>query len=192
MAFPLLLFHRDRFFNFCCLFRQWFSAAYLLKLFLLPQRVHTSDDDDWLLYLSGMTNLSLSLLAGVCAACMLAYKCLQMKWWAAVTVVAIPSQKALLMCQYVISGKFSLLALRCSRALWHNLQPTSDRRLIFASHLATRMVPTIAIISWLLCLQGTRGSFKYFHKNNMLYFAVTWSLPSTCHMQGDWYCLALP
>ena len=24
------------------------------------------------------------------------------------------------------------------------------------------------------------------------HFAVTWSLPSTCHMQGDWYCLALP
>jgi len=32
-----------------------------------------------LLSLSGVTNL---LLAGVCAACMLAYRCLQMKWWA--------------------------------------------------------------------------------------------------------------
>jgi len=42
MALFLVLFHRDRFFNFCCLFRQQFSAAYLLKLFLLPQRVHTT------------------------------------------------------------------------------------------------------------------------------------------------------
>ena len=29
-------------FNFYCLFRQQFSAAYLLQLFLLPQRVHTT------------------------------------------------------------------------------------------------------------------------------------------------------
>ena len=43
-----------------------------------------------------------------------------MKWWAAVTVVAIPSQKALLMCPYVSSGKFSVLAPRCSRAFLHN------------------------------------------------------------------------
>jgi len=39
---------------------------------------------------------------------MLAYRCLQMKWWAVVTVVAIPSQKALLMCPYISSGKFSV------------------------------------------------------------------------------------
>ena len=58
-----------------------------------------------------------------------------MKCWAAVTVVAIPSQKALLMCPYVSSGKFSVLAKRCSRALLHNLQPTSDCCLILASHL---------------------------------------------------------
>ena len=107
-----------------------------------------------LLLLSGVTNPS--LLAGVCAACMLAYIFLQMKWWAADTVVAIPSQKALLMCPYVSSGKFCVLAPRCSRALLHNLQPTSDRCLIFASHLATGMIPAIVIISCLLCLQGTR------------------------------------
>jgi len=121
-----------------------------------------------LLFLSGVTNLS--LLVGVCAVCMLAYKCLQMKWWAAVTVVAIPSQKALLMCPYVSSGKFSVLAPRCSRARLHNLQLTSDRCLIFASHLATGMIPAIAIISCLLCLQGTRVSFKYFPKNALLSF----------------------
>jgi len=42
IAFPFMLFHRDRFFNVCCLFRRRFSATYLLKLFLLPQRVHTT------------------------------------------------------------------------------------------------------------------------------------------------------
>jgi len=97
------------------------------------------------LSLSGVTNLR--LLVGVCAACMLEYKCLQMKWWAAVTVVAIPSQKALLMCPYVSSDKFSVLAPRCSRALLHNLQLTFDRCLTFASYLATGMIPAIAIIS---------------------------------------------
>ena len=35
-----MLFHR--FFNFYCLFRQRFSAAYLIKLFRLPQRVHNT------------------------------------------------------------------------------------------------------------------------------------------------------
>ena len=93
IACPFVLFHNNRFFNVCCLFRQRFFAAYLLKLFLLPQRAHIT------LFINGVTTLS--LLVGVCAACMLAYRCLQMKWWAAVTVVAIPSQKALLMCPYV-------------------------------------------------------------------------------------------
>jgi len=118
IACPFVLFHRICFFNVCCLFRQRFSAAYLLKIFLLPQSAHTT-------LLSGVTNLS--LLIGVCAACMLAYRCLQMKWWAAVTDVVIPSQKALLMCPYISSGKFPVLARRCSRALLHNLQLTSDR-----------------------------------------------------------------
>jgi len=96
-----------------------------------------------LLSLSSVSNLS--LIAGVRAARMLAYRCLQMKWWAAVTVVAIPSQKALWMCPYVSSDKFSVLAPRCCRALLHNLQPTPGRCLIFASHLATGMIPAIAI-----------------------------------------------
>jgi len=122
-----------------------------------------------------------NLLAGVCAACMPAYRCLQMKWWAAVTVVAIPSQKARLMCPYVSSGKFSVLAPCCSYDLLHNLQLTSDRCLIFASHLATRMIPAIAIIIRLLCLQGTRGSFKYFPKNTLLSFCR--NMNSAIHVQ---------
>jgi len=86
------------------------------------------------------------------------------------TVVAIPSQKALLICPYVSSGKFSVLAPHCSCAFLHNLQLTYDRCLIFASHLANGMIPAIAIISRLLCLQGTRRSFKYFLKNALLSF----------------------
>ena len=35
-------------------------------------------------------------------------------------------------------------------------------------HLATGMIPAIAIISRLLCIQGTRGSFIYFTKNSLL------------------------
>jgi len=146
-----------------------------------------------LLSLSGVTNLS--LLVVVLAACMLSYRCLQMKWWAAVTFVTIPSQKALLMCPYVSSGKFSVLALRCSCAFLHNLQPTSDRCLISASHLATGMVPAIAIISRLLCLLGTRRSFKYFPKNALPLFCR--NMKSAVHVPyAGWliigYCLALP
>jgi len=67
-------------------------------------------------------------------------------------------------------GQFSILAPRCSRALLHNLQLTSARCLVFASHLATGMIPAITIISRLLCLQGTRELFKYFPKNALLSF----------------------
>ena len=42
MTLNFVLFHTDRFFKVCCLFRQRFSAAYLLKLFLLPQRIYTT------------------------------------------------------------------------------------------------------------------------------------------------------
>ena len=42
IAFPFVLFHSDGVFNVCCLFRQQFSAACLLKLFLLPQRACTT------------------------------------------------------------------------------------------------------------------------------------------------------
>ena len=109
-------------------------------------------------------------LVGVCAACMLAYKCLQMKWWAAVTDVAIPSQMALLMCPYVSSDKFSVLAPRCSRALLHNLQLTSDRCLIFASHLTTGMIPAIAIFS---VSKGRAGRSSTSLRTLCFHFTVT-------------------
>ena len=100
IACPFVPFHNDCFFNICCLFCQRFSAAYLLKLFLLPQRAHT------ILFLRCDKP---ELTRCVCAACMLAYKCLQMKWWAAVTVVAIPSQKTLLMCPTSLLANFQCL-----------------------------------------------------------------------------------
>jgi len=153
-AFPFVLFHSHHFFNVCCLFRQQFSAAYLLKLFLLPQSAHTT-----LFIRCDKPELARWSLCSLT-------RFLQMKWWAAVTVVAIPSQKALLMYPYVSSGKISVLALRCSRALLHNLHLTSDRCLVFASHLATGMILAISIISRLVCLQGTRGSFKYFQERS--------------------------
>jgi len=87
-----------------------------------------------------------------------------------VTVVAIPSQKALLMCTFVSSGNFPKLAPRCSRALLHTLQLTSECGLLFASHLATGMIPATAIISHLLYLQWTRGSFEYFPYDALLSF----------------------
>ena len=124
---------------------------------------------------------------------MLAYRCLQIKWWAAVTVVALPSQKALLMCPYISSSRISVLAPRCFRALLHNLQPTSDRCLIFASHLATGIIGSLQLPSFLAfyvseeraCRSNTSLRTLCFHA------PITWSLPCSCHMHGDWYCLAL-
>ena len=95
------------------------------------------------------------------------------------------------MCPYVSSSKFSVLAPRCSGAVLHNLslQLTSDRCLIFASHLATGMIPAIAIISRLVCLQGTRGSLK----NTLLSFCR--KMKSAVHVPyaGSWIlsCSAL-
>jgi len=42
VSFPFVLFCSNRFFNVCCLFRQQFLAAFLLKLFLLPPRAYTT------------------------------------------------------------------------------------------------------------------------------------------------------
>ena len=111
MTFSFVLFHRDQFL-ISTAFSVSDSLLHICSTFLSCHNVLI------LLSLSGVTNLS--LLVGVCAACMLAYRCLQMKWCAAVMVVAIPSQKALLMCPYVSSGKFPVLAPHCSRALLHN------------------------------------------------------------------------
>jgi len=118
-----------------------------------------------------MTNLS--LLAGVCAACMLAYRCFQMKWWAAVTVVVIPSKKAPLMGLYVSASRFSVLAPRCSRALLHNLHLTSDRCLIFASHLATGIILQLPSFLAFYVFKGCAGRSNTSLKTLCFHFAVT-------------------
>jgi len=69
----------------------------------------------------------------------------------------------------------------------HNLQPTSGCCLILESHLATWMVPAIAIISWLYVFKGYAGRSNTSLRTLCFHFAVTWSLPSTCLMQDDWY-----
>ena len=138
-----MLFHRDCLLNFCCLFRRRFSAAYLLKLFLLPQRVYTTlfircDKPEltrWCLCsLHAGIQTSPDEVVGSCDGC---------RYSIVESTVDVP---------YDSSGKFSVLTPRCSRSLLHNLQLTSDRCLIFASHLATGMIPAIAIISHLVCL----------------------------------------
>ena len=173
MAFPFVLFHRDCFFNFYCLFRQRFLSTYLLKLFLLPQRVHAT------LFIRydkpGLTRWCLCSF-------MLAYRCLHMKWWTAMTVVVIPSQKVPLMCPYVSSSKFSVLA----RSL----------------HLiAVWSLQAIWLLEWFLQLpsflafyvsKGRAGRSNTSLRTLCFHFASIRSLPSTCYIQGDWYCLALP
>jgi len=74
-----------------------------------------------LLSLSSVTNLNLVLR--FCAACTLSYRCLEMEWWAALTVVAIPSQHALLMWLCVSAARLSVLSPRASRAILHSQHP---------------------------------------------------------------------
>jgi len=102
------------------------------------------------------------------------------------------------MCSYQSSGKLWALAPHCSHALVHNLQPTSDRCLIFASYLATGMIPAIAIISRLLCLHRSHstGRSNTSLRTLCFQFALTWSLPATtCHVpHAGWlalFCSAL-
>jgi len=44
------------------------------------------------------------------------------------------------------------------------------------------MIPAIGIISCLLCLQGTRGSFKYFPKNSLLSYCHNMTRKSDVHV----------
>jgi len=143
-----------------------------------------------LLSLSSVTNLS--LLTGVCAAYMLAYRCLQMKWWAAVTVVSIPSQKA------------SFVQCSCAHtSLPENFQCSHSVVLvpfciIYTLHLiVVWFLQAICLPEWSLQLQSflafsvprrRAGRSNTSLRTLCFHFAVTWSLPSPCYMQGDWYC----
>ena len=74
------------------------SCAFSASSFLLQILWNSFRHHSRLMLLSLSSVTKLSLLLGFCAACMLSYRYLQMEWWAAVTVVAIPSQPAQLMC----------------------------------------------------------------------------------------------
>jgi len=74
--------------------------------------------------------------------------------------------------------------------------------IIYCLHwIAVWLLQAIWLPEWLLQLpsflafyvsKGRVGRSNTSLKMLLFHFAVTWSLPSTCHMQGDWYCLALP
>jgi len=162
IVFPFVFFHRDRFFNFCCLFRQRFFAAYLLKLFFLPQRVHTTlfircDKPELTRWCLCSLHAGIQMSPDEVVGSRDSYRH---------SIAESTDDDA----HTSLLAKISVLAPRCSRALLHNLQVTSDRCLVFGRHLATGMISAIAIISHLLCLQGTRGSFIYFPKNALLSF----------------------
>jgi len=85
---------------FCCRFLETLFVATALLM---------------ILFWTSVTNLS--LLFEFCAALMLSYRRLQMERWAAITVVAIPSQPAVLMWQYVSAAISWVLSPCASRAL---------------------------------------------------------------------------
>ena len=99
----------------------------------------------------------------------------------------IPSQKVLLVCPYFFFSKISVLAPRCSRALLHSLQPSFNHCCVFSSHVATCMIPA-KLLPWFLASKWLdvwvlHGSSNTSLRTLCFHFAVTWSLPSTCHMR---------
>jgi len=160
IAFPFVLFHSNRFFNVCCLFRQQFSAAYLLKLFLLLQHAHTT-----LVMRCDKPELTCWCLCSL-------HTGMQMS-----SNEMVGSRDG---CRHFIAESTVDAPIRL---FW---QIFSARTASFSCPLAwstayiwslfdfckpfTGMIPAIASISRLLCLQGTHGSFKYFPKNALLSF----------------------
>ena len=96
----------------------FYASSSLLQILRNSSRRHSVL---MLLSLSSVTNLS--LLFSSCAACMLSYRCLQMEWWAAVTVDVIPSQPALLMRPCVSAARPSVLSPRASHAILQSRHP---------------------------------------------------------------------
>ena len=118
-----------------------------------------------LLFLSSVTNLS--LLFGFCAACMLSYRCLSMEWWAAVTIVAIPLQPALLMRLYVSSARPSVLSPQASRAILHNRHPADCILPILVRKLAFGVFHATTIPNRLLRCHRIFLSLRYFPSMNL-------------------------
>jgi len=110
--------------------------------------------------LSSVTNLS--LLFGFCAACMLSYRCLQIEWWTAVTVVEL----AVLMWPCVSAARPSVLSPQASRAILHSRHPADCILPILVKRLAVGVFPATAIPNRLLCFHGVFVSLKYFPSIN--------------------------
>jgi len=125
-----VLFHRDCFLYFCCLFRKtWkFSTAYLLKLFLLSQHAITTlfvkfDKPEltrWCLC-SLHAGIQMSSDEMVCCRDSCCHS-------VAEGTADVPIR---------LLWQISMPALRCSHTLFRNLQSTSNLSLIFVRHLAT-------------------------------------------------------
>ena len=183
-AFRFVLFQRDRFVNFCYIFCQQFSAAYLLKLFLLPQRVFATlfiscykPVTRWCLCsLHAGIQMSPDEVVGSRDGC---------RHSIAEGTLDVPMRHGLFQSNSQCSHRVALVPFYKSAAYlwlpfafcklfgyWNNLCNCHH----FSPFMSSRDAQVVQIL----------------HKNALLSFSVTWSLPSTCHMQGDWYCLALP
>jgi len=145
--------------SICCAFS---ASSSLLQILKKSSRRHSVL---MLLSLSSVTNLS--FFFGVCAACMLSYRCQLMEWWAAVTDVAIPSQPALLMWPCVSSARPSVLSPRASRAILHSRRPADCILPILVRKLAVGVFPATAIPNRLLRCHGIFLSLRYFPSINL-------------------------
>ena len=113
-----------------------------------------------LMLLSSSSVTNLSLLVYFCAACMLSYRCLQMEWWTAVNVFAIPLQPAQFMWPCVSAARPSVLSPRATRAILHGRHPAVCILPILVRELAVGVFSATAIPNHLL---GFHGIFSSLH-----------------------------
>ena len=180
IAFPFVLFRRDRFFSCCCLFRQQVSVAYLLIFFLLPQRAHTTlfircDQPERLFSLHNGIQMSPDEVVGSRDSCR--HSIARMTTDVPICLfrqIFLRSHRVFLV-PFCIIYSLYLIAVWFLKAIW-----LPEWSLQLPSFLAFYVS------------KGRTGRSSTSLRTFWFHFAVTWSLLSTCHMQGDWYCLALP
>ena len=163
---------------FLCLLRQNFLAADSQKLSSSPQRAH-------LTFVVRRDKLELAFWLLCSLACILSHRYLQMDCWAAVTVVAIPSQPALLMWPwpYVSTAGLSVLLPHASRNLeflLHSRHPADLAYFGKLTHLLA-VIPSTAMPNHLLRLHGTFLSLKYMP--NKIFPASCLSMKSPTRVQ---------
>ena len=146
----------------------------LEKLFSSPQRAHVT------FFLKRDKH---ELAFGFCAACMLSYRCLQMEWWAAVTIVAISLQPALLMWPCVSAARPSVLLPWASHAVLNSRHPVDCILPILDRKLAVGVFPATAISNRLLRFRVSR---IHQHKDVFNGFWVTRVHQHTENMEYSW------